>query len=107
MTSQLTWMGEVWNVADRAAGGPFVNSFASSQVSVDGSGFLHLRVDPDGSGGSIGAELSSVVEGRGYGTYKIEVGSQISGIHPNVVFGGMFTYGTDAAYGHREIDACE
>lgn len=100
------WKGYTWVRAARAPAAPFVNAFAGDHVTLDGSGYLHLAITNSG-GASVGAELSSTTQGLGYGTYTVIVGSRVDDLHPNVVFGGLFLYGTDAAYGHREIDCCE
>lgn len=104
---QVWWKGELWDLANRGVFSPFVNSFSGSRAWVDDSGYLHLSIVNNG-GASAGAELGSVLLGRGYGTYQCLTGSRVDNLHPNAVFGGLFTYdGSSPDYGHREIDANE
>lgn len=102
-TTALSWQGYDW-VPRSAPGGPGApRQWSASNVSVDSAGRLHLKVTRDKSGRYTQAELDSVRNGWGYGTYRWQVDTDVSGLAPEYVV-GLFTYGRDAAYGHREID---
>ena len=102
-TTTLSWQGYDW-VPRSAPGGPGApRQWSASNVSVDSAGRLHLKVTRDKSGRYTQAELDSVRNGWGYGTYRWQVDTAVSGLAPEYVL-GLFTYGRDAAYGHREID---
>lgn len=101
--AEIRWAGHDWYV--RTWGGnPAVNGLWSEQnVSVDNRGYLRLRIGEDRSGAPTSAEINSQQVGWGYGTYRYVVGTSMWNLSPTSVF-GMFTYGRDAAFGHREID---
>lgn len=102
-TTTLTWKGYQW-VARTAPGAPGApQQWSAGNVSVDSGGRLHLKVTRDKKGRYTQAELDSVRNGWGYGTYRWRVDTDVSRMAPEYVL-GLFTYGRDAAYGHREID---
>lgn len=102
-TSSLSWDGYSW-VARTAPGNPGApQQWSASNVSIDSAGRLHLKVTRDKKGRYTQAELDSVRNGWGYGSYRWQVDSDVSSMAPEYVL-GLFTYGQDAAYGHREID---
>ncbi|MDH2413979.1 glycoside hydrolase family 16 protein [Nocardioides sp. CER19] len=102
-TTTLTWQGYSW-VPRTAPGNPGApQQWAAANVSIDGSGRLHLKVTRDKKGRYTQAELDSTRNGWGYGTYRWRVDTDVSRLAPEYVL-GLFTYGTDPAYGHREID---
>ena len=99
----LSWQGYTW-VARSAPGDPGApQQWSPGNVSIDQAGRLHLRVTRDRKGRYTQAELDSSRHGWGYGTYRWRVDSDVSLLSPEHVL-GLFTYGRDAAYGHREID---
>ena len=99
----VTWAGASWQVkTSNAAVGPGPNVFAKANVSVDGSGFLHLKIQQDGSGRWTTAEVIGPTS-FGYGTYTFTTGSSVGSFDPNVVL-GLFTWSDRAPYAHREID---
>lgn len=105
----FAWKGYSWTRAARAPAGPFVNSFGADHVTVDGSDNVHLTIS-NTAGASVGGEFACNTLGLGYGTYRtvVERTGGFNAMHPNAVFGGMFTFdGTSTAYGNREIDCCE
>jgi hypothetical protein len=102
-TTTLSWQGYSW-VARTAPGAPGApQTWSASNVSIDSDGRLHLAVTRDKKGRYAQAELDSVRNGWGYGVYRWQVDTDVSRLAPEYVL-GMFTYGRDAAYGHREID---
>ena len=102
-TTTLSWQGYQW-VPRTAPGNPGApQQWSAGNVSIDAAGRLHLAVKRDKKGHYTQAELDSVRNGWGYGTYRWQVDTDASGLAPEVVL-GLFTYGRDAAYGHREID---
>lgn len=102
-TSTISWDGYSW-VARSVAGNPGApQQWSPSNVSIDSAGRLHLQVTRDKKGHYTQAELDSVRNGWGYGTYRWQVDTDVTGLPPEDVL-GLFTYGQDPAYGHREID---
>ena len=102
-TTAISWQGYTWTprTAPGAPGAP--QQWSAGNVSVDKAGRLHLKVTRDKKGRYTQAELDSTRQGWGYGTYRWKVDSDVSTLAPEYVL-GLFTYGRDAAYGHREID---
>jgi beta-glucanase (GH16 family) len=102
-TATLSWQGYQW-VARTAPGAPGAPAqWSASNVSIDSAGRLHLAVTRDKKGRYTQAELDSVRNGWGYGVYRWKVDTDVSRFAPEYVL-GLFTYGRDVAYGHREID---
>jgi len=99
----VTWSGLAWQVkTSNAAVGPGPNVFSKANVSVDGSGFLHLRIARDGSGRWTTAEIIGPTS-YGYGTYTFVTATPLDAFDPNIVL-GLFTWSDRAPYAHREID---
>ena len=71
-------------------------------MTVDGSGFLDLRIAKDASGRWTSAEVIGPTS-YGYGTYSFVVATPLDAFDPNVVL-GLFTWSDRAPYAHREID---
>jgi hypothetical protein len=102
-TTSISWQGYDW-VARTVAGNPGApQQWSAGNVSIDNAGRLHLKVTRDKKGNYAQAELDSVRNGWGYGSYRWQVDTDVSRLAPEYVL-GLFTYGRDAAYGHREID---
>jgi hypothetical protein len=102
----INFAGQTWTVRNNEmAQGPGPNSFSSSgsNVWVDGSGNLHLKITKT----SNGWKCAEVISGNkyGYGTYVFTVGSDVAALNPNVV-AGMFTWDdhTFATQANSEID---
>jgi hypothetical protein len=68
---------------------------------VDESGALRLRLRREG-GRWYAAELG-LARSLGYGTYRVELGSRVDDLDPNVVV-GLFTWSDDPAFANRELD---
>jgi len=102
-TAPISWQGYTWT-ARTAPGNPGApQRWSAGNVSVDSAGRLHLKVTRDKRGRYTQAELDATHQGWGYGTYRWQVDTDASQLAPEYVL-GLFTYGRDAAYGHREID---
>jgi len=100
---KIVWGGLTWDIkTSRSAVGPGPNIFAKSNVSVDTSGALHLRIAKDTSGAWTCAEIIGPAS-YGYGTYTFTLGSAVDALDPNVVL-GLFTWSDKAPYAHRELD---
>ena len=66
---RVTWSGGSWQIkTSNAAVGPGPNIFSKANVSVDGSGFLHLKITKDTSGRWTTSEVIAPTS-LGYGTY--------------------------------------
>ena len=96
--SQIKWSDEIWNVRT-GTGGPGPNNWlaSNSNVWVDASGNLHLKIIKNGDKWYC-AEISSV-KSFGYGEYTFQVSSNVENLDKNIVL-GLFTYKGD----HEEID---
>jgi hypothetical protein len=102
-TTTVSWEGYSW-VARTAPGAPGApQQWSPGNVSIDAAGRLHLKVTRDRKGRYTQAELDSVRNGWGYGTYRWRVDTDVTTLAPEYVL-GLFTYGRDPGYGHREID---
>lgn len=102
-STTLSWQGYQW-VPRTAPGNPGApQQWSAGNVSIDNAGRLHLKVTRDKRGRYTQAELDTARNGWGYGTYRWQVDTDVSSMAPEYVL-GLFTYGQDAAYGHREID---
>ena len=100
---KIVWGGLTWDIkTSRSAVGPGPNVFAKSNVSVDASGALHLRIAKDTSGRWTCAEIIGPAS-YGYGTYTFTLDSPVNALDPNVVL-GLFTWSDKALYAHRELD---
>lgn len=104
-TRTLQFSGYTWGVkASAAPVGPGPNYFSDlgSDVFVDSSGRLHLKiVQRDGHWYS--TEIVHT-QSMGYGTYTFELASRVDQLDPNVVL-GLFTWDDLAPQSHyREID---
>jgi hypothetical protein len=99
----IAWSGGTWQVkTSNAAVGPGPNIFSKANVSVDGAGFLHLRIAQDASSRWTAAEVIGPTS-YGYGTYTFTVATRLDAFDPNVVL-GLFTWSDKAPYAHRELD---
>jgi hypothetical protein len=100
---KVTWSGATWAIkTSRSAVGPGPNVFDKADVSVDGTGALHLRIAQDAAGKWTCAEIIGPTS-YGYGTYTFTLASSVGALDPNVVL-GLFTWSDKAPYAHREID---
>jgi hypothetical protein len=93
-----TWMGYTWHLA---ANGSCIGSCDihsdSSNLSVDSSGALHIKISKDG-GTWTGAEMFTS-EKLGFGTYQwVLKGNNFYNMDPPVVL-GLFTYGPAGGIG--------
>lgn len=100
----ITFSGYDWSVktsAGRVGPGPNYFSDSASNVWVDSSGRLHLKITKSG-GKWISAEVINK-QSLGNGTYRFYLASPVDNLDPNVVL-GLFTWNDLADYNHREID---
>lgn len=102
-TTTLSWQGYSWVPRSHPGNPGAPQQWSTGNVSIDRAGRLHLKVTRDHKGQYHQAELDSVRNGWGYGSYRWQVDTDISTLAPEYVL-GLFTYGRDAAHGHREID---
>lgn len=100
----ICWQNQWW-INATYFGQPGPTNFSSQDVSIDGNGYLHIKVQQlNGrwSGGQVESEKSDY----GYGTYKWVLGSPVY-FDPNIA-SGLFTYNqSDPSFSHRELDAIE
>ena len=96
------WMGRQWNVTTGGMAG--VAKGDPSNVSIDSSGYLHLRITNNG-GVFTAAELFSQ-DNLGFGTYQWQIQGSIDSMDPATVL-GLFPYGPKAGIGkdgENELD---
>lgn len=99
---RVTWSGGSWQVkTSTSAVGPGPNWFSNLNVSVDASGFLHLRIAKEGTRWTTAEVIGPT--SYGYGTYSFTVATRLDRFDPNVVL-GLFTWSDKAPYAHREND---
>jgi hypothetical protein len=85
----------------RVSPGPNLFSDRPENVWVDAQGHLHLRIT-NRDGRWYAAEVLSD-RTFGLGAYRFFVDGAVDDLDPNIVF-GLFTFGADPAFGHRELD---
>ena len=100
--ADLTWKGFDWNFTDGGMAG--VAGGASSNISVDGSGYLHLKITKTGNTWTA-SELFTTQK-LGFGTYQWQIEGPVDTFDKNNVL-GLFPYGPAAGIGGdgtNEID---
>ncbi|HEY2396894.1 MAG TPA: glycoside hydrolase family 16 protein [Rudaea sp.] len=98
----IEFSGYTWEVRS-GIGGPGPNTFASSNVSLDANGYLHLRIS---RGKSKWTTAEVFTDARfGFGTYQFKIIGRPDLLDTNVVL-GLFTYTTPdiGPDGTNEID---
>ena len=98
----ISWRGYTWEVIDGGIAG--VAQADPSNVFVDESGYLHLRIRKQGNTWTA-AEMYTR-ERLGFGTYQWQIDAPLDVLDKNVVL-GLFTYGPRACIGddhQNEID---
>ena len=100
-STTIQFSGYEWRVRDAPSDRGGKNLYSPSNVSVDASGAMHLRLNKTGADWTC-AEVSNT-RSLGYGTYRFVV-RDVSHLEPSMVF-GIFTW--DYAgweHGNREMD---
>jgi hypothetical protein len=100
--SSVTWKGHTWTVTSGGMAG--VAPGALTNVSVDASGFLHLKITKSGSSWTAAEMFTN--DRLGFGTYQWQIDAPIDHLDRNVVL-GLFPYGPIAGIGKdgtNEID---
>jgi len=97
--STITWAGRTWNVKSGNGLYPGPNNWSSSNVWVDGNGYLHLKISKVNNTW-YAAELSTT-DTLGFGTYQWWVEGRIDLLDPNVVLG---LFGYNGPDGRNELD---
>jgi len=103
----VNWKGHTWtlnNGSPIGSSGPGQISGSASNITVDGSGFLHLKISGSGSSAK-GSEMYST-DKLGFGSIYYVFQGAITAMQPQVVLAG-FTYGPAAGVGvdgENELD---
>ncbi|HVY29090.1 MAG TPA: glycoside hydrolase family 16 protein [Polyangiaceae bacterium] len=100
--ADLKWKGFDWNLTDGGMAG--VADGSSANISVDGDGYLHLRVVKNGNTWT--ASEMFTVQKLGFGTYQWQIEGPIDVFDKQMVL-GLFPYGPAAGIGGdgtNEID---
>lgn len=100
----LVWKGYTWDLYDAGVTTLGFNEWSSANVSVDSNGYLNLAITNPTGVQPIGCAMAISTLGMGYGTYKIVVGTDLTTLDKNIVFGGLYLYNSDTFI---EFDACE
>ena len=101
-SATIDWQGHTWQVTSGGMAGVCEGSAAN--VTVDSSGYLHLRLS--NSGGTWTASELFTTDTLGFGTYQWHVEGPLDTYDKNVVL-GLFPYGPAAGIGDdgtNEID---
>jgi hypothetical protein len=102
LAATINWKGHTWNVSNGGMAGVCQGSGAN--LSVDASGYLHMKITNNG-GTWTAAELFST-DKIGFGTYRWQIEGPTDKLDKNVVV-GLFPYGPEAGLGvsgNNEID---
>jgi hypothetical protein len=112
-TGDFAWKGLNWHKrAATEAGAPSNTGkwSAANVIGPDVSGRITLRITNPAGNSPTSSEFYTTRSGFGYGVYTLVTGTDLTNIHHNLVFGGLFTYdnsgGTDGV-SNNEIDICE
>src|SRR6188768_1721178 len=100
--AELDWKGYTWSVTNGGMAG--VAEGRPANVSVDASGYLHLKIQKNGDTWTA-AEIFTTTR-LGFGTYQWQIDGPIDTFDKNVVL-GLFPYGPAAGVGDdgtNEID---
>jgi hypothetical protein len=101
----IQFSGYTWQVKDSGSNkwGPGPNLFSSSpsNVWVDSSGRLHMRIRKQGNRWYCSEVINT--GSFGHGTYRFYLDSAVDNLDPNVVL-GLFTWNDLPDYNHRELD---
>ena len=100
--AELEWKGYTWSVTNGGMAG--VAEGRPANVSVDASGYLHLKIQKNGDTWTA-AEIFTTTR-LGFGTYQWQIDGPIDTLDKNVVV-GLFPYGPAAGIGSdgtNEID---
>jgi MYXO-CTERM domain-containing protein len=98
----ISWKGHTWNVTGGGMAGVCQGNAAN--VSVDASGYLHMKITNNG-GTWTAAEIFST-DKIGFGTYQWQIEGPVDKLDKNVVV-GLFPYGPAGGLGvsgNNEID---
>jgi hypothetical protein len=106
----FSWKGYEWNKRTDA-GAPHYNGIWSTAniVGPDVNNHITLKLTNPSGTSPVASEIYSTIQGWGYGTYTSVVEGNLSLLHKNVVFGGLFTYdgSPSAPVSSNEIDVHE
>jgi hypothetical protein len=100
----IRFSGYDWRIktnVGRVFPGPNLFSDRAENVWLDAQGRLHLRIT-NRDGHWYAAEIISE-RTFGPGAYRFYLDGAVDDLDPSIVF-GLFTFGMDPAFGHREID---
>ena len=102
VANSLSWKGLNWNLTSGGMAG--VAQGSPANISVDGSGYLHLKITKSGNTWTA-AEMFTTTN-LGFGTYQWQIDGPVDRMDPSVVL-GLFPYGPFAgigADGTNELD---
>ena len=100
----IVWNNETWIVKRSSAKvGPGPNTFSdsSSNVWVDATNRLHLKITGSGAKWQCAEVIRAI--SSGHGTYRFYLDTPVDNLDKNVVL-GLFTWNDAPDYNHRELD---
>jgi hypothetical protein len=101
---QISFSGYIWSVKTshgKVGPGPNYFSDSSSNVWVDASGRLHMKITKVRNRWNCAEVIN--LNNLNNGTYRFYLDTAVDNLDPNVVL-GLFTWSDNTAYNHREID---
>lgn len=105
------WKGYLWERRDAATyghGQPTYNgNWAKANIPDPTEDGLVLKLTNPTGTNPVAAEIRSVSREFGYGTYISVVNTNLSNMHPSIVFGGLFTFNEHAPPAYQEVDVHE
>ena len=105
--NQFTWKGYTWNKRIHVGDPANKQEWSPDNVSVDGSGYLHVNITNPTGVEPVGSEVFSAQRGFGYGEYTAVIATRLDNIGSPSSFGGMFTFDFTNPPAYREIDVNE
>lgn len=103
---RFAWKGLNWFKRIHQGEPSPIQRWSPNNIAVNSDGYLVLSLT-NTNNFPVGCEVYSEQRGFGYGTYTIVVASQLNTLHPNVAFGGLYTFDFPNPPDWHEIDMNE
>lgn len=101
----INWKGYTWDLRNEGLSGTGFGFWTEENISIDSDGYLNMQVtNPTGIQPRI-CGMTNTSRGLGYGTYTLVVGTDLTTLDKNIVFGGMYPLENNTPY--IEFDVCE
>lgn len=103
VSNTIQFSGYTWNIKHGNWMGPGHNRWRSSNVWVDSSGYLHLKISYDSTVGKWSCAEVSTQQTFGFGKWQFWVEGRIDKLDKNVVL-GLFNYSGNDGYDEMDIE---